>query len=306
MHVEVNGTRLWFDVEGSGLVPDGAAMRGRPTVVLLHGGPGSFDHSYFKPDFARLADAAQVVYLDLRGHGRSEHGDPQDWSFEVCADDVCAFCDALAIERPVVYGHSLGGFVALSYAVRHPGHAGALVLQSTHARFDLERIVEGFRRAGGDTAAAVAQRVYGGQRRTVSPEEWAPCWKHVGRWVPGDEERTRIVVNPDLNLPGLELMRHFDVLHRLGAVDCPALVCVGELDPVTPPAASQELYEALPAGTARLEVVPGAGHFTWKDAPERYWPLLLDFVASDVVRARACPHGVKGLPRCRGGGGAAS
>lgn len=73
------------------------------------------------------------------------------------------------------------------------------------------------------------------------------------------------------------------VLHRLGAVDCPALVCVGELDPVTPPAASQELYEALPAGTARLEVVPGAGHFTWKDAPERYWPLLLDFVASDVV-----------------------
>jgi proline iminopeptidase len=133
MHVEVNGTRLWFDVEGAALVADGPAMRERPTVVLLHGGPGSFDHSYFKPDFARLAEAAQVIYLDLRGHGRSEWGDPAAWSFETCADDVRAFCDALAIDGPVVYGHSLGGFIAMLYAARHAGHPGALVLQSTFA-----------------------------------------------------------------------------------------------------------------------------------------------------------------------------
>jgi hypothetical protein len=69
MQVEVRGARLWFDVDGPALVPDGPAMRERPTVVLLHGGPGSLDHSYFKPDFARLAQVAQVVYLDLRGHG---------------------------------------------------------------------------------------------------------------------------------------------------------------------------------------------------------------------------------------------
>jgi hypothetical protein len=50
MQVEVNGRRLWFDVDGSALVPDGPSMRKRPTVVLLQGGLGSFDHSYFKPD----------------------------------------------------------------------------------------------------------------------------------------------------------------------------------------------------------------------------------------------------------------
>jgi proline iminopeptidase len=61
MQVEVNGKRLWFDVEGAALVPDGAEMRERPTVVLLHGGPGSFDHSYFKPEFSRLAEVAQGV-----------------------------------------------------------------------------------------------------------------------------------------------------------------------------------------------------------------------------------------------------
>ena len=137
MQVDVNGQRLWFDVEGLALVPDGPEMRERPTVLLLHGGPGSFDHSYFKPDFARLSDIAQVVYLDLPGHGRSEWGDPASWSFETCADSVRDFCDTLGIARPVVYGHSLGGFVAMVYAIRHPRHARALVLQSAFARFDL-------------------------------------------------------------------------------------------------------------------------------------------------------------------------
>ena len=278
MRVRANGSELWFDVEGAALVPDGPELRVRPTVVLLHGGPGVYDHSYFKPDFTRLTEVAQVVYLDLRGHGRSEWGEPGDWTFELCGDDVRAVCDALGVTSPIVYGHSLGGFVALAYATRHPRHAGALVLQSTHARFDLPRIVEGFRRAGGDGAAAVAQRLYGGQSASVTREEWAPVWPLVGHWILGDEERARTIRNDALNEPGLELMRTFDVSDRLAAIECPTLVCVGELDPVTPVAAAREIADALPPGVARLEVIEDAGHFTWRDAPERYWPLLLEFV----------------------------
>jgi proline iminopeptidase len=277
MQVVVNGTRLWFDVDGPALLPDGPAMRERPTVVLLHGGPGSFDHSYYKPDFARLAEVAQVVYLDLRGHGRSEWGDPADWSFEVCADDVRDFCDALGIARPVVYGHSLGGFVAAVYGARHPGHARALVLQSTCARFDVGRIVQQFRRVGGDEIAAIVERSYGGDRQSVTDEEWARCWKLFGRWVPGQEERARTLANRGLNAHGLALMRGFDVLDQLARVECPTLVCVGEDDPIMPPAVARETADALPARLARVEVIEGAGHFTWRDAPDRYWPLLIDF-----------------------------
>ena len=284
MNVDVNGTRLWFDVDGAALVPDGPAMRERPTVVLLHGGPGSFDHTYFKPEFSRLAEVAQVVYLDLPGHGRSQWGDPESWSFEACADDVRGFCDALSIARPVVYGHSLGGFVAMVYGARHPGHAAGLVLHSTMARFDLERLVEDFRRAGGDDVASVAERVYGGDSESVTDEEWAPCWALFGPWVTGEQERARTTVNRELNAPGLVLMRSFDAVDRLGAIDCPTLVCVGELDPMTSVAAAQEIAEALPAAVARLEVIEGAGHFSWMDAPERFWPLLLDFVASVGAR----------------------
>jgi pimeloyl-ACP methyl ester carboxylesterase len=279
MRVDVNGTRLWFDVDGPALVPDGRAMRERPTVVLLHGGPGSFDHSYFKPDFERLSGVAQVVYLDLPGHGRSDWGDPESWSFETSADHVRAFCDALGIARPVVFGHSLGSFVAMVYAIRHPGHPRALVLQSAFARFDLGRIVDEFRRAGGDAVAATAERAYGSDA-AVSDEEWAACWRLFGPWVIGETERARTVANPDLNAPGLTLMRTFDVTDRLSRVECPTLVGVGELDPITPVAAAHEIVDAVPEGIARLEVFEGAGHFTWKDVPDRYWPVLNEFVAS--------------------------
>jgi proline iminopeptidase len=79
MHVRVNGVRLFFDVEGAKLVPDGPAMREKPTLLLLHGGPG-FDHSIYKPAYSALADAAQVIYLDHRGNGRSEDGPREGWN----------------------------------------------------------------------------------------------------------------------------------------------------------------------------------------------------------------------------------
>jgi len=91
MRVTVNGVRLYFDVEGCGLAAQDSDMAARPTIVLLHGGPGA-DHSLFKPEFSAMADAAQVVYLDQRGSGRSDHGDPDLWTWDQWADDVAGFC----------------------------------------------------------------------------------------------------------------------------------------------------------------------------------------------------------------------
>jgi pimeloyl-ACP methyl ester carboxylesterase len=278
MQVDVNGTRLWFDVDGPGLEPDGPRMRERPTIVLVHGGPGGYDHSYFKPHFARLAADAQVVYLDLRGHGRSARHDPADWSFELCADDLRAFCDALGIVKPVVLGHSMGGFVAMLYGARHPGHAGGLILQSTTARHDLARLVEGFRRFGGHEVAELARRDYGGD--PVTDEEWARVFSAFGPKVPSEEELGRRLRNPELGAAGMELMRAFDVVHDLRRITSPTLVCVGELDAVTPVAASVEIADALRDGVGRLEVIEGVGHFPWLDAPDRYFSTVRAFVAT--------------------------
>ena len=111
MRVLVNGVRLFFDVDGAALVPAGPALARRPTLIVLHGGPGA-DHSTLKQWLGRFADIAQVVYLDHRGNGRSEDGPPESQTLAQWGDDLAGFCAALAMERPIVYGLSFGGFVA--------------------------------------------------------------------------------------------------------------------------------------------------------------------------------------------------
>jgi pimeloyl-ACP methyl ester carboxylesterase len=278
MRIDVNGRRLWFDVEGPSLVPDGTAMRARPTIVLIHGGPASYDHSYFKPSFSRLAVAAQVVYLDLRDHGRSDRGDPADWTFEACADDVRAFCDALGIVRPIVYGHSMGGNVVLLYGARHPGHAGGLVAHGTFARFDLGRLADAFGALAGGDVAELARRDFGGD--PVTDAEWARVFAAFGPNVPDADALARRQPNRDLGKHGMELLRRFDVVAHLAEITSPVLVCVGSLDPIAPPDATREIVDGLRPGLARVETLEGAGHFSWLDTPDRFWDVLRMFIAS--------------------------
>ena len=159
MHVTVNGVRLFFDVEGTELVPDGPVMREKPTLLMLHGGPGA-DHSIYKPAYSALADVAQIIYLDHRGNGRSEDGPREGWNLAQWGDDVRAFCDALGIADPIVLGASFGGMVALAYATRHPAHPSKLILISTAASGaeHLDRRIELFERFGGPEAGALARR----------------------------------------------------------------------------------------------------------------------------------------------------
>jgi pimeloyl-ACP methyl ester carboxylesterase len=287
MRVDVNGTSLWFDVEGAGLVPNGPAMQERPTLLLIHGGPGGYDHSYFKPWFSRFADVAQVVYLDLRNHGRSARHDPARWTLEVCADDVRAFCDALGIVRPVVLGHSMGGFVTLLVGARHPALAAGLILVSTCARWDADRLVAGFGRVAGAEVAELARRDFGGE--AVTDAESARVAAAFGPTVPTDEVLGRRVSNPDIGGPGMDLVRSLDIVDQVGRIACPALVCVGELDPVTPVDAAEELAGALARGVGRLEVIDGAGHFPWLDAPERCDALIRAFVTEVAGSDRVAP-----------------
>ena len=103
---------------------NGAGLAERPTVVALHGGPG-FDQGYLRPGLSPLGAHAQVVFVDLRGQGRSGRPPLHTCTLERMADDVAELCDRLGIVEPVVFGHSAGGFVALHLALRHPGRGRA-------------------------------------------------------------------------------------------------------------------------------------------------------------------------------------
>jgi pimeloyl-ACP methyl ester carboxylesterase len=145
------------------------------------------------------------------------------------------------------------------------------------ARFDLARLVEGFRRVAGDEVAELARRDFGGG--AVSDDESARVFAAFGPRVPDAQQLARRSSNADIGTPGMELVRGFDAVDQLGRVVSPTLVCVGELDAVTPVDAAREIVDALPSGIGRLEVIDGAGHFPWKDAPERYLQVIEDFVA---------------------------
>ena len=281
MFVEVNGAQLYFDVEGGKLVPDGTKMRERPTLILLHGGPGA-DHSIYKPAFSALSDAAQIIYLDHRGNGRSGGNDPDTWTLAQWGDDVLGFCDALGIEKPTVLGTSFGGFVAQSYATRHPDHPGALILVSTAATIDFEKVYDAFERVGGPDIRQVAEDYWSNPSRESRKAYREICLPYyTASEARGTDWLARTVVRDEVsqyfNGPDNEQYR-MDFRANLAKVSCPTLIMVGEDDPITPPAFSLEIAGHLPPEYAQLERIGGAGHGVVADKPDEAFSLIRTFL----------------------------
>jgi pimeloyl-ACP methyl ester carboxylesterase len=286
MDVRVNGVRLFFDIEGAKLVPDGPVMREKPTLLMLHGGPGS-DHSIYRPAYSALADIAQIVYLDHRGNGRSEDGPREGWNLAQWGDDVAGFCDALGIASPIVLGASFGGMVALAYATRHPAHPSKLVLISTAAAGGeyRERRVELFERFGGPEVGALARRRFlevQGHPDQASLDAWArlalPHYTRVKR----DPDMARRAVNRSEVLrwftrPGGE-GDSYDMRGDLHRIRCPTLVLGGEDDPIHPIESQADIAAALPAHLVRFERFADCRHAVVTDAPERAMAVIRQFI----------------------------
>ncbi len=281
MFVEVNGAKLYFDVEGLGLVPDGLAMRVKPTLLLLHGGPGS-DHTGYKPAFSALSDIVQIIYLDHRGNGRSSGDDPATWSLAQWGDDVRGFCDALGIEKPIVFGASFGGFVAQSYATRHPGHPAKLILASTAAKVDFPTIFDAFGRLGGPEARQVAEAYWLAPSSEARRRYRDVCVPLYRARPPGDGRMLSRAIIRDavaihFNGPANEQGR-MDFRQALGMVQCPVLLMTGDRDPITPTVLSEEIARCLPGHLVRFERFAECGHMVQADDPERAFAVLRDFI----------------------------
>jgi proline iminopeptidase len=256
-------------------------------LLLLHGGPG-LDHSVYKPAFSTLADVAQVVFLDHRGNGRSEAGPRETWTLAQWADDVHAFCEALGIARPIVYGASFGGTVALAYATRHTAHPAKLILVSTEAAGDthLDRRVALFERFGGPEVGALARRRFlegHGHADVASVEAWLRLAFPLYTRTPRDPDVARRAVRrPEVTQwftrPGGE-GHTFNLFPALSRVQCPTLVLGGEDDPMTPIECQADIAAALPPHLVRFERFPGCGHAVLPDAPERALKVIRDFIA---------------------------
>ena len=280
MRIQVDDVKLFFDVEGSKLRPDGPTMRKVPTLLLLHGGPG-FDHSGFKPAFTQMAEAAQVVYLDLRGNGRTDAGPRNKWTLEQWAADVHLFCQALSIDEPIVMGHSLGGIVAMLYAIRHPDQISRLVLSSTSIQPVAERSFAIFERLGGPAARAAAIAFWTDPNEAALARYEELCIPLYTRRAPMAGYLERAVRNPEMRLVFFEAeLQRLDLLRQLHRIKCPTLIVAGEDDPITPLADMEEIAAAMRPGQVKLVRFADAGHGVYRDQPDGFFRELLEFITA--------------------------
>jgi pimeloyl-ACP methyl ester carboxylesterase len=288
MQISLGDVRLWFDVSGPSVIPDGNTTVDRPTIVTVHGGPG-VDHINMKSKLAPLADHFQIVYYDQRGHGRSDHSTAEHWNLRTWADDLRRLCDALGLDRPVVLGTSFGGFVVLAYAGLFPDHPGGIILgNTTGGRLDYEGSIEVYRRLGGEEAAAAAEREFA-MRTPESGAEFARLCSPLHSARPGAaeyarQESARSIATDDVNLHYFrDEAARFDPWSVLPHITCPALVLAGEDDPICPLAVVEELGSKLPGRTTRLVRLPQARHAIFRDRPDLAFPAVVKFVR-DVHR----------------------
>jgi proline iminopeptidase len=284
MRVDIGYRRLYFDVEGSGMVPDGPRLRTRPTLIALHGAPGFSDHATFKPAFRPLAEDMQVIYLDLCGAGRSDPvGEGQSYSLELWANELVRFCEVLGIEKPIVLGVSGGGFVAQRYAIHHPDHAAGVVFACTQAKLIPERAIAMFEKLGGAAAGTAARSFLTGP---YTPEALAAfssvCMPLYNPTPANPDAGRRMRHRPELARAFHEfptgIWHTMDLLDELDRVRCPVLVMAGELDPITPVEDSLDIVARLDPKIVQLEVMTGCGHGCWRDKPEESLALIRDFV----------------------------
>jgi proline iminopeptidase len=282
MRVDIGGgVRLYVDVEGCGLVPDGPTMREKPTHICMHGGPG-FDHTSFKPAFSQLADVAQIVYYDHRGHGRSDRRPREEWTLDTWADDIVRLCDALGIEKPIVLGQSFGGMVAQKYIARHPGHPGKVVISSTSPHWVLQRKLDAFGAKGGERARQATRDYWENPNPDTFKVYWDTCRDlYNTRPNPDAMGGERVTMNMDILFDfAKNEIRTMDLAPGLSRAQCPVLVMAGEEDPICGIEDAQEIVAALPEACVQFARFPNVGHGAWRDDPEAAFAVLRRFITT--------------------------
>ncbi len=228
-------------------------------LVLVHGAGGN--HMHWPAELRRLPDA--VVYsLDLPGHGKSDGpGQPNIGAY---AEAVHTFVDALGLPRFVLVGHSMGGAIALEYALHYAPRLAGLVLISTGGQLCVApELLSDLRTDFARTTELLAVRTHAAD---VDPERLRLFVRRLRE------------VGPEVLHGDFAACERFDRLADLHRVSVPALVLCGEADRMTPVESSRAMAERIP--DAQLVVIPAAGHMVMLERPAEVAGLLTEWLRS--------------------------
>lgn len=260
MYVTINGIRMKVRERGAA---------GAQTLLLVHGFP--LDSRMWREQLSGLAGRARVIAPDLRGHGLSDA--PQGpYSMEQHSDDLAALLDHLGVERAIVAGLSMGGYVTLAFWRRHPERVAGLALVDTRAEPDTPA-----GKANRDVTAGRVQET--GPRMLVDdmmPKLLAP--QNLADERIAAPLREMILGQPIAGLTGaLQALRdRADSTPTLPTITVPTAVIVGEADAITPPADAAAMAAQIPG--AQLVVIRQAGHLSPMENPLAVNQALIELI----------------------------
>ena len=281
MYAKVNGAEIYFDVEGSGLVPDGEVMKEKDVAFVLHGGP-AMDHTYYKPHLTPLSSDMQLIYVDHRNTGRSKRMDVESCTIEQMADDVEALREYLGLGKVHIIGNSFGGMWAMTYALRHQASIDKLILITTSPSYDFYEAAkaEAARKGTPEQIAAIPDLFEG---RIGTPEELRAWWRTVNplyyyAW------NDKYWIGKDRSRPNAELTAHmwqhvmpsFNLLDRLHEITVPTLVMGARHDWVTPYGESEKIAAGIPG--SELVIFEESGHMPFVEEQERFLVVVREFL----------------------------
>lgn len=244
---------------------------GRPCLVM-HGGLG-FDHTYMHPWLDPLGDVMRLVYYDHRGNGRSGRPPFETLTFEQLCADADALREYLGFEKSSVMGHSIGGIIALEYALRYPERLERLILLDTAPSLDYweDEVEDNARRKG-----ATAEQLEALSADQDDNEEFVRAWKlieplYFHNYDPDLAERAlaNTVFSVEANNAQASFLEGWDVTPRLGEIDAPTLVIVGRDDIICPPSQARRLHEGIP--NSELVVFERCGHMPHLEEPQAFF-----------------------------------
>jgi pimeloyl-ACP methyl ester carboxylesterase len=252
-YLERDGHQIYYQVSGD------PAAGGALPLVLSHGFGASA--AMWEPNLAGLAAGRAVITWDMRGHGRSGTPDDQaDYSEAATVADLAAILDSQGIDRAVIGGLSLGGYMSLAFWLAHPERVAALVLCDTGPGYRKDEA----RQQWNDRAEATAGRF---ERDGLAALSGSPETQTAGHGSAQGLARAA---------RGMLAQSDARVMTALPGIDVPVLVVVGDRDEPFLGAAS---YMTAKIPSAQQAVIPDAGHASNIDQPAAFNQAVLAFLA---------------------------
>jgi 3-oxoadipate enol-lactonase len=258
----INGCRLSYETFGK---------RSAVPIVLIHGFP--FSQQMWEPQVHALSPHYFVITYDVRGHGESEIGDGQ-YTLELFVDDLLGLLDFLGVEKAVVCGLSMGGYIALRAIERNPERFRALVLCDTRSEADSnEGKIKRAAAARQIKAEGVEKFAADFVKAVFAPRSFEADLEMVNFIQDIIEETSPTTIVGTL----IALAGRTDTTASLPNIRVPTLILVGEHDTLTPPTAAEAMHKSIP--NSELHVIPNAAHLSNLENPEVFNKHFLNFLS---------------------------